>query len=162
MASSDEPARRSICKGQTKAGNACRSTLVGPDGYCTVHSPSKAFDPIETGRRGGRRSGIVRSGQAKSVRERIAERLEAEADKIAKVYLDAMQATDADGVPEHRVRLMGADSGLAQAYGKPTTHVEQSGVVIVVRHPLLNKRHKQHDLELPAADVAELEAAEDE
>jgi hypothetical protein len=46
---------------------------------------------------------------------------------------------------------------LAEAYGKPTTHLEQSGVVLVVHHPLHALRGAPAaDVTLEASDVLEL------
>ena len=127
------------CKGTTKAGNPCRSTVVGEDGYCLVHSPSRAFDPVETGRQGGKKSGVTRRALSKSDREQIREGRErlreqfendpAFYEKVKTVYREALEAvTTCPGchehaLPDHRTRLTAGDSFLGQIYGKPRQEV---------------------------------------
>ncbi len=41
------------CKGTTKAGKPCASTVLVDGEHCLVHS-SRGFDPVEAGRKGGR------------------------------------------------------------------------------------------------------------
>jgi len=105
------------CKGTTKAGNPCRSTVVGEDGYCLVHSPSRAFDPVETGRQGGKKSGVTRRALSKSDREQIREgrerlREQFESDpafyeKVKTVYREALEAvTTCPGCHEHAVSAL--------------------------------------------------------
>ena len=52
-----EPATRPHCKGQTKAGQPCQSTVVGSDGFCVGHSEERRDTLKEEGRRGGKTSG---------------------------------------------------------------------------------------------------------
>ena len=125
------------CKGRTRAGSACRSTVLRADGYCGVHSPSTTFDPVETGRQGGKRSGEVRRDQAKSVRDRLRDKVEANAETVWAAFFDGLTATTTDGSPDFRARFHAASSLLAEAYGKPIqpTH-EQAGTIInIVRPP---------------------------
>lgn len=70
------------------------------------------------GRVGGKRSVETRRERGKSVRERIAERVEAEFEKFWTAFDGAVVATT-DGAPDHRVRLEAARSALAEAYGRP-------------------------------------------
>lgn len=60
---------------------------------------------------------------AKTVRQRIAERLEAEADELWRVFREAFDATQDDGAPDHRARLAAAEGALAQAFGRPAQEI---------------------------------------
>ena len=110
--------------------------MVRKSGYCMVHDPSATFDPVTTGRQGGRRSGEVRREQAKSVRDRLRDKVEANADTVWAVYFDGLTATSPDGSPDFRARFHAASSLLAEAYGKPVqpTH-EQAGTIINIIRP---------------------------
>lgn len=110
------------CKGTRKDGGVCRSRFIGEDGYCTVHSPSKRFDPVETGRIAGRKSGEVRRAQSTSARERlrkIADEDEAFWELLRTTYREGLEAVTAEGTPDSRTRVMTAGAFLAEAYGKP-------------------------------------------
>jgi hypothetical protein len=48
------PAKRA-CRGVTKAGQPCRSTSIGPDGYCAAHGGK--LDLAAAGRQGGKARG---------------------------------------------------------------------------------------------------------
>lgn len=124
------------CQGTTKAGNECQSTLVGSDGYCIVHSPTKRFDPVVTGRAGGLKSGETRRALAKSARERLrelAENDDAMWRKVKAAYEDGLEALGPDGMPDFRGRVQAADAFLAQAYGKPVqTIAGDHGINIVI------------------------------
>jgi hypothetical protein len=65
------PARARACEATTKAGHPCKSTVVGVDGFCSIHRPGA--DPVELGRRGGIASGRVRRERAWRVRQRVEE-----------------------------------------------------------------------------------------
>lgn len=105
------------CAGTTKAGGACQSWIVGDDGYCAMHSPSLAVDPAELGRRGGLASGEVRREQAKSVRDRLREKVEEEFQTIAEAFDAGLSSED------ERVRVLTAQALLAEAYGKPAVAI---------------------------------------
>jgi hypothetical protein len=102
-----------------RSGEPCRSTILLEDGRCWVHSAVTPAAPAERAHRGGLVSGEVRREQAKSVRERLREKIEAEADEVWRVYRDAFDATDGEGDSDHRARLASVEGVLAQAYGKP-------------------------------------------
>jgi len=85
---------RRTCAGITKAGAACRARAVLADGYCSAHSPTRAVDMAELGSRGGKRSVEARREQAKSLRQRIAEKLEADADEIYDAFRNAWREGD--------------------------------------------------------------------
>ena len=112
-----------VCPAVRRDGEPCRSKILLEDGFCSAHSGLAAATPAERGRRGGLVSGEVRREQAKSVRDRLRERLEAEADEIWRVYRDAFDATDGDGDVDHRARLASVEGVLAQAYGRPATTI---------------------------------------
>jgi hypothetical protein len=92
-----------------------------------MHSPGRVASPQELGRKGGFASGEVRREQAKSVRDRLRERVEAEADEVWRVYRQAMDAAADDGDPDHRARLASVEGVLAQAYGRPATTIVGDG-----------------------------------
>jgi len=68
---------------------------------------------------GGRRRAEKIRAQKMTVRERLARIAQDEAESIARAYLEALQALDADGNPDHAVRLRAAAGFLAEAFGKP-------------------------------------------
>lgn len=105
------PAR--TCAGVTTKGDACRSRAVGTDGFCNMHSPTRKVDPVEMGRRGGKRSGEIRLEQGRSVRDRIREKVEAEAERIWLAFDAGLRSDD------ERVRVGTAQAALAEAYGRP-------------------------------------------
>lgn len=87
-----------------------------------VPIPSHRFgsperDPVETGRRGGIRSGEVRREQAKTVRQRLREQVEAEFGRVWQAFEAGLDSDDA------REKLAAAVALLAEAYGKPATTI---------------------------------------
>jgi hypothetical protein len=129
------------CKGVTKAGRPCQSTVLVDGEYCLVHS-SRPFDPVETGRIGGRKS-----VEAKRARKEIApepgvdgrEKLRAEFerdddayDRLKAAYLGGLEAVTTcpscreKALRDHRTRIAAGDSFLAQLYGKPRQEVNQT------------------------------------
>jgi hypothetical protein len=56
----------------------------------------------------------------KTVRERLAEIAQDEAERIAAVYLEAMEAADGDGNPDHRARVRVADRIVNRERGQST------------------------------------------
>jgi hypothetical protein len=83
-----------LCPAVMRNGEACRSPILLDDGRCRVHSTAASGSPAERGQKGGLVSGEVRREQAKSVRDRLREKVEAEADEIWRVYRDAFDAAD--------------------------------------------------------------------
>jgi hypothetical protein len=89
----------------------------------------------ESRRKGGRRSGEVRRERAKTLRDRIADRLEAEADLVVGVFIDAMKANTGyfskDGEfyesTDHPTRLRAATAALKEAFGNPVQEHRHSG-----------------------------------
>jgi hypothetical protein len=69
---------------------------------------------------GGRRRAEKIRAQNMTVRERLAKIAQDEAETIARAYLEALEALDADGNPDHAVRLRAAAGFLAEAFGKPS------------------------------------------
>jgi Family of unknown function (DUF5763) len=166
------------CTAATKLGKPCKARAEA-DGYCRVHSPSRTFDPVETGRKGGQKSAIARRARRESVlrdnvrarngtpldaRIRLREAFEADHEHYAKlkaVYEEALDAMTADGRPDHRTRLAAGDSFLAQIYGKPKQTVEakhEHEVIYVVSRLDEALRRAKADVELPPGDVTEIEA----
>ena len=163
------------CKGTTKGGQPCQSPLLGPDGYCVVHSPTRHFDPVEAGRKGGQRSAIARRAPEKNGahptrdgRERLREDFERDSEAYAKlkaVYDEAREAVTTcpsckeRALPDHRVRIAAGDSFLAQIYGKPKQNVEgKHEHTLIVFNRLSEALERGADIELPAGDVAEIVA----
>ena len=58
-----------------------------------------------------------------TVRQRLARIAEHEAHRIAAAYLDALDALDAHGRPDHVARLRAASALLAEAFGRPAQSV---------------------------------------
>jgi len=54
-----------------------------------------------------------------TVRERLACIAQEEAETIARAYLEGLEALDAEGRPDHAVRLRAAAGFLAEAFGEP-------------------------------------------
>jgi hypothetical protein len=73
----------------------------------------------DLGRVGGLASVEARRELGKTVRERLRDKVEAEAEEIWRVYRDAFDAAGGDGDPDHRARLASVEGVLAQAYGRP-------------------------------------------
>jgi hypothetical protein len=114
------PARR--CQGITRAGEPCRTNIVGDDGWCVVHRPSSTYDPTVTGRAGGIASGEVRRALANTARERLRRLADEDQEfweRLKAAYKDGLDAVDPDGKPDFRARVMTAGAFLAEAYGKP-------------------------------------------
>jgi hypothetical protein len=108
------------CAGVRKRDGApCGSRVVLDDGYCPAHSPTRGVEMAELGRVGGLASGEVRREQAKTVRDRLREKVEENTDRIWTVYDQAMNATAGDGEADHRARLASVEGVLSQAYGRP-------------------------------------------
>jgi hypothetical protein len=108
-------------------GERCGSTILLEDGFCNVHSPTSSLSPAKRGQKGGLVSGQVRREQAKSVRDRLRDKVEAEAEEIWRVYRDAFDAAGSDGDPDHRARLASVEGVLAQAYGRPPQSIVGDG-----------------------------------
>jgi hypothetical protein len=135
------PARRT-CAGKRKDGSPCASTLVQDDGYCVQHSPTKRFDPRETGRVGGLKAGEQRRALSNSYRARMVQQFESDTRtyrKIVAAFQDALEAfTSCPGcgeqMPDHGRRVDAARSALAELYGKPVQPTrEEGGLTLVVR-----------------------------
>lgn len=120
------PIRRT-CPASNRRGEPCRSRVILADGYCAAHSSLAPGTPKELGRKGGIASGEVRREQAKSVRDRLREKVEAEADEVWRVFRDAFDAVDGEGDADHRARLSSVEGVLAQAYGRPPQAIVGDG-----------------------------------
>lgn len=89
----------------------------------------------ETRRRGADAANAVRRERAKTLRDRIAEKLEAEADLVVGVFIDAMRAqqvtVDRDGgifeAVDHPTRIRAATAALKEAFGNPVQEHKVSG-----------------------------------
>lgn len=115
------PARRP-CSGLRKNGEPCRHRGVAADGWCPVHRPGTGQDLVELGRAGGRASVEVRREQAKSVRDRLRERVEDRFEDVWSAFEDGLVALS-DGEPDARTRLAAATALLSEAYGKPAVAI---------------------------------------
>ncbi len=113
------------CNGTRKDGQPCRSTAVRDDGYCFVHGRSASLLP-EVARRAGIASGEARRELGKTIRERIAERLQEDADEIYDTFQKAWQDGD----------WRAADAAINQALGRPPQAItgdEEQPLQIVLR-----------------------------
>jgi hypothetical protein len=137
------PAR--ACGARNRRGEPCRSRAVLADGFCFAHSALAPVSQAELGRRGGLVSGEVRREQAKSVRDRLRERVEAEADEVWRVFRDAWDAVDGEGGADHRARLASAEGVLAQAYGRPPQAIvgDEGKPVMFVLASLLERAREE-------------------
>ena len=80
--------------------------------------------------------GIARREQAKSVRDRLRDRVEREFERVWAAYSDGLEAVDSDGSRDFRARSLTASQLLAEAYGKPVQPTENhSGPPIVIVRP---------------------------
>jgi hypothetical protein len=163
------------CKGTTKAGKPCQSTVLVDDNHCLVHS-SRRFDPVEAGRKGGQKSAIVRRSHAKNGggktrdgRVLLREVYEGDHEFRAKVkasYEDGLTAMKTCGgcggaMADHRTRIAAGDSLMAQIYGKPMQTIQakhEQPIIVVSRLAAALDRAAEADVDLLAADVRELEA----
>lgn len=105
--------RATACAGTTRAGNPCRSRILVDGVYCMAHSKTLGADMAALGGKGGLASGETRREQAKSIRQRLAERLEENVDLVWAAFEDGLRSDD------ERVRIVAATSVLAEAFGKP-------------------------------------------
>ena len=64
------------------------------------------------------------STSAEWVRDLLRERVGEQAERIWAVFDDALRATDADGRPDHALRLRAAWALLAEVYGPPAMSAE--------------------------------------
>lgn len=62
---------------------------------------------------------VPQSTSAEWVRDLLRERVGEQAERIWAVFDDALSATDADGRPDHALRLRAAWALLAEVYGPP-------------------------------------------
>src|SRR5262245_57528159 len=125
--------QRRMCGEPTRSGEVCLSTILGPDERCSVHGGR--VDAAAIGARGGLVSGEKRREQAKTVRDLLRDKVEAEMDAIWSGYEEALDATTTyvtkDGelrtVPDYRTRLAAREALLTQAYGRPAVSIETTG-----------------------------------
>ena len=111
----------------------------------------------ESRRKGALVAAERRRELGKTVRQRLAEIAEDEAERIAAVYLEAMEAADEGGNPDHRARVRAADCFLAQAFGRPPLSIEvekQSEEEVIIILPLMSLVKESME-----AQERELEAA---
>lgn len=120
------------CKGRRKDGQLCRSTLTDGDGFCVQHSPTKRFDPRESGRKGGLKSGETKRKRAKTGRDFLREKVEANSERIWRVYSEALDSETPDGRPDVRARYQAAGDLLNQALGRPVSLMDEAGTVQLI------------------------------
>lgn len=116
---------RRRCTATTKAGGSCRAAPLSGRTVCLAHSDAVTRGSTGFTGEAGRKGGRPRQPRAVEV---LRQRVEAEADRILAVYLDAVQAMTPDGRPDHAIRLRAADALLDRAYGKPKQVSELSGL----------------------------------
>jgi hypothetical protein len=106
------PAPR-MCRGVNKRGEPCRSRVLLEDGFCSAHSKLAPVTQAELGRRGGLVSGEVRREQAKSVSDRLREKIEEQFELVWDALESGLLSED------QRARVTAAVAALDQAYGRP-------------------------------------------
>lgn len=122
------PARR--CKGRTKAGKACRAVALKGHDVCMAHAPEEIR---EKARFGKAQLGAGRPPKPKAT-DVLRERVEAKIDEVLTPLFDALKAERVAGwdngeplsVPDHQIRLRGAELILDRVYGKPRQTVDGS------------------------------------
>jgi hypothetical protein len=143
------------CAGVNRHGQPCASRAVGEDGYCSMHSPTRQASAAELGRKGGLASGEVRREQAKSVRDRLREKVEEQFELVWSAFEAGLLSED------ERARVAAAVAALDQAYGRPPQAIVGDGdkPVTFVLASLLERAREQRDQELADVEIAgELEA----
>ena len=58
------------------------------------------------------------------------------------MYLEAMEALDGDGNPDHRARVRAADAFLAQAFGRPPLSIEvekETEETMIIKSPIISR-----------------------
>lgn len=109
---------RPRCESLTLAGNPCNAPVTSVDGrYCIMHDPARR-ELVEDARR---RGGLGR--RHPRITEMISEKVDAEADQILRVYIDALYDETAD----HRTRMDAADRLLDRVLGRPKQGIELAG-----------------------------------
>jgi hypothetical protein len=83
-----------------------------------VHSSSSPATPADRGRKGGLASGEVRREQAKSVRDRLREKVEEQFELVWAAFEAGLLSED------ERARVAAAVAALDQAYGRPPVSIE--------------------------------------
>ena len=98
------------CAGRRRDGERCTSRILLEDGFCISHSPAVEQTALaEQKREAGIASGEARRELGKTVRQRFAERLEADADEIYDTFRSAWREGD----------WRAADAAISQALGRP-------------------------------------------
>jgi hypothetical protein len=110
------PAR--TCSGTNRHGEPCRAVAIGEDGFCSMHSPTRAVSAAELGRAGGLASGAVRREQGRSVRDRLRKKVEEQFELVWSAFEAGLLSED------ERARVAAAVSALDQAYGRPSVSIE--------------------------------------
>lgn len=125
----------SQCSATNRFGDPCRSPVVLEDGRCPAHSGA---DMAELGRVGAKRSGEVRRRQGLSIRGRIAERLEREADTAYVRVWTAMQARNVPAALEAVRAAMGVSEDEA-------AHIEEEAQMLERRRRSLQDGSRWQD-----------------
>ena len=137
--SSDRPSELPpVCPALKANGEPCQAISVLDDGFCQAHS-SLLPAPAERGRLGGLRSGEVRREQAKSVRDRLREKIEEQFELVWSAFESGMLSED------ERARITAAVSALDQAYGRPPQSIvgdEEQPVTFVLASLLQRAREE--------------------
>ena len=99
-------------------GNGLRSHIAREP------EPGLAAVPLGPAPQPGAEPAPPQSVSAEWVRDLLRERVGEQAERIWAVFDDALRATDADGRPDHALRLRAAWALLAEVYGPPATSAE--------------------------------------
>lgn len=108
---------RRVCGAPTKGGGTCQSRILDPSGRCFVHSRPPSL-VAEVARRAGQRSAEVRREQAKSIRQRMVEKVESDFERLWASLTAGLDEEDA------RLRRESAEAAFNHALGRPAVRVE--------------------------------------
>jgi hypothetical protein len=147
------------CESLTVAGVACTAPVTSADArFCIAHDPARRTMFADAQRKGGANTRHPR------VTELIHQRVEAEADQIIQVYVDALYDAEAD----HRTRMDAADRLLDRVLGRPKVGVELAGADgepitpigrLVVENPEVREAARAFRHALAGVDASEFRGA---
>ncbi len=141
--------RATTCRGTRRDGEPCSSRIVRADGYCRVHSPALSSEAlVEQTRQASARGVARRREQAKTVRDRLREKVEADFETLWSAFESGLVSDD------ERTRLASAVALLAEAYGRPPVAIvgDPDRPVSFVLDSLLARARGEQLLELEEGD----------
>lgn len=91
------------CKGQRANGERCRSTAIGPDGYCFAHSPANSPE--------AKRAARAKGGANRSTAARATKALPASMQDVASLILRSLSAVEAGTMRAGQAQAIAALAG---------------------------------------------------